>query len=193
MHSLPHTIRFHPTLTVDLVYSCFFITFYHNFHVLPFVPYSSNFIQPAELLEFAKRLRTHPPPHRLTLDLRKNPGDRDPDTWNTALTRLRPFCVLLVEGWNSTDTMADHISNMWTKLEEQLSGKHSLLEVKSGCKVSTLCKVWQKSDCGHFVFGSDSRRFQWKFLDFFFWTSQTTPAAWVTSPLSISCNIVLNI
>ncbi|XP_031167583.1 leucine-rich repeat-containing protein 41 isoform X2 [Sander lucioperca] len=73
---------------------------------------SSNFIQPAELLEFAKRLRTHPPPHRLTLDLRKNPGDRDPDTWNTALTRLRPFCVLLVEGWNSTDTMADHISNM---------------------------------------------------------------------------------
>ncbi|XP_078115638.1 uncharacterized protein lrrc41 isoform X3 [Sander vitreus] len=73
---------------------------------------SSNFIQPAELLEFAKRLRTHPPPHRLTLDLRKNPGDRDPDTWNTALKRLRPFCVLLVEGWNSTDTMADHISNM---------------------------------------------------------------------------------
>ncbi|KAF1386025.1 hypothetical protein PFLUV_G00113870 [Perca fluviatilis] len=73
---------------------------------------SSNFIQPAELLEFAKRLRTHPPLNRLTLDLRKNPGDRDPDTWNAALKRLRPFCVLLVEGWNSTDTMADHISNM---------------------------------------------------------------------------------
>lgn len=73
---------------------------------------SSNFIQPAELLEFAKRLRTHHPPHRLTLDLRKNPGDRDPDTWNTALKRLRPFCDLLVEGWNSTDTMADYISNM---------------------------------------------------------------------------------
>ncbi|XP_032381254.1 uncharacterized protein lrrc41 isoform X1 [Etheostoma spectabile] len=73
---------------------------------------SSNFIQPADLLEFAKRLRTHPPPHRLTLNLRKNPGDRDPDTWNTALRRLRPFCVLLVEGWNSTNTLADHISNM---------------------------------------------------------------------------------
>ncbi|XP_039984996.1 uncharacterized protein lrrc41 isoform X2 [Xiphias gladius] len=73
---------------------------------------SSNFIQPTELLEFAERLRTHPPPHRLTLDLRKNPGDRDPDTWNTALKRLRPYCVLLVEGWKSTDTMVDHISNM---------------------------------------------------------------------------------
>ncbi|XP_068563898.1 uncharacterized protein lrrc41 isoform X1 [Cebidichthys violaceus] len=73
---------------------------------------SSNFIQPAELLEFAKRLRTHRPPHRLTLDLRVNPGDRDPDTWNAALKTLRPFCVLLVKGWSSTDTMADHISNM---------------------------------------------------------------------------------
>ncbi|XP_035800907.1 uncharacterized protein lrrc41 isoform X3 [Amphiprion ocellaris] len=73
---------------------------------------SSNFIQPAELLEFAKRLETHRPPHQLTLDLRKNPGDRDPDTWNTALKRLRPFSVLLVEGWKSTDTMVDHISNM---------------------------------------------------------------------------------
>ncbi|XP_037625207.1 leucine-rich repeat-containing protein 41 isoform X1 [Sebastes umbrosus] len=73
---------------------------------------SSNFIQPADLMEFAERLRTHHPPHRLTLDLRKNPGDRDPDTWNAALKRLRPFCVLLIEGWNSTDTMADHISNM---------------------------------------------------------------------------------
>ncbi|XP_029286116.1 uncharacterized protein lrrc41 isoform X2 [Cottoperca gobio] len=73
---------------------------------------SSNFIQPAELLEFAKRVRTHHPPQRFDLDLRKNPGDRDPDTWNTALQRLRPFCVLLVEGWNSSDTMADYISNM---------------------------------------------------------------------------------
>ncbi|XP_010755155.3 uncharacterized protein lrrc41 [Larimichthys crocea] len=73
---------------------------------------SSNFIQPADLLEFAERLRTHRPPHQLTLDLRKNPGDRDPDTWNAAMQRLSPFCVLLVEGWISTDTMADHISNM---------------------------------------------------------------------------------
>lgn len=80
--------------------------------VLPFVPNSSNFIQPADLLEFAERLRTRRPPHGLTLDLRKNPGDRDPDTWTTALKTLRPFCVLLVEGWISTDTMADYISNM---------------------------------------------------------------------------------
>ena len=73
---------------------------------------SSNFIQPAELLEFAKRLTTHRPPHQLTLDLRKNPGDRDPDVWNAAMQMLRPFCVLQVEGWTSTNTMADHISNM---------------------------------------------------------------------------------
>ncbi|KAI3368669.1 hypothetical protein L3Q82_025397 [Scortum barcoo] len=73
---------------------------------------SSNFIQPADLLKFAEELRTHRPPHRLTLDLRKNPADRDCDTWNNALKRLRPFCVLLVEGWKSTDTMVDHISNM---------------------------------------------------------------------------------
>ncbi|XP_007542051.1 leucine-rich repeat-containing protein 41 [Poecilia formosa] len=72
----------------------------------------SNFIQPADLLEFAKRLMIHPPPHRLTLDLRKNPGDRDPETWNTALKRLQPSSFLLVEGWKSTDTMVDHISNM---------------------------------------------------------------------------------
>uniref|UniRef100_UPI0037E92E7A uncharacterized protein lrrc41 isoform X2 n=1 Tax=Semicossyphus pulcher TaxID=241346 RepID=UPI0037E92E7A len=73
---------------------------------------SSNFIQPAELLDFAVTLTTHRPPHRLTLDLRKNPGDRDPETWDTALKRLRPVCVLLVEGWISTNSMADHISNM---------------------------------------------------------------------------------
>ncbi|KAM3620024.1 uncharacterized protein V6R79_017225 [Siganus canaliculatus] len=73
---------------------------------------SSNFIQPSELLEFAKRFTARCPPHRLTLDLRKNPGDRDPDTWNTAMKRLSPFCVLLVEGWISTNAMADHISNM---------------------------------------------------------------------------------
>uniref|UniRef100_A0A3P9Q6A3 Leucine-rich repeat-containing protein 41 n=1 Tax=Poecilia reticulata TaxID=8081 RepID=A0A3P9Q6A3_POERE len=72
----------------------------------------SNFIQPADLLEFAKRLMIHPPPHRLTLDLRKNPGDRDPETWNSALKRLQPSSFLLVEGWKSTDTMVDHISNM---------------------------------------------------------------------------------
>ncbi|XP_074523755.1 leucine-rich repeat-containing protein 41 [Halichoeres trimaculatus] len=73
---------------------------------------SSNFIRPAELLELAETLRTHRLPHKLILDLRKNPGDRDPDTWETALKTLRPFCRLLVEDWVSTNTMADHISNM---------------------------------------------------------------------------------
>ncbi|KAG7228925.1 hypothetical protein INR49_008703 [Caranx melampygus] len=73
---------------------------------------SSNFIQPAELLEFAQKLRTNRPPHRLTLDLRRNPGDRDPDTWDAALNLLHPFCALVAERWKSTDMMADHISNM---------------------------------------------------------------------------------
>uniref|UniRef100_H3C1R2 Leucine-rich repeat-containing protein 41 n=1 Tax=Tetraodon nigroviridis TaxID=99883 RepID=H3C1R2_TETNG len=73
---------------------------------------SSNFIQPAELLDFARRLKTHPPPRRLTLDLRKNPGDRAPDQWKAALQLLRPWCVVLAEGWTSTNTMADHVSNM---------------------------------------------------------------------------------
>ncbi|XP_047443436.1 uncharacterized protein lrrc41 isoform X2 [Mugil cephalus] len=73
---------------------------------------SSNFIQPAELLRFTNRLRTHHPPHQLTLDLRRNPGDRDPDTWTAALKSLRPFCVLLVERWKSTDMLLDHVSNM---------------------------------------------------------------------------------
>lgn len=73
---------------------------------------SSNFIQPAELLVFARRLKTGPPPHRLTLDVRKNPGDRAPDVWEAALQLLRPSCVVLAEGWTSTNTMADHISNM---------------------------------------------------------------------------------
>lgn len=73
---------------------------------------SSNFIQPAELLEFAKRLQIHRPSQQLSLDLRRNPGDRDPQMWNTAMEELRPFCQLQVEGWISTNTMADHISNM---------------------------------------------------------------------------------
>lgn len=73
---------------------------------------SSNFIQAPELQEFAERLRTHHPVHQLTLDLRKNPGDRDPATWNLALKILRPFCIVLLEGWKSTNTMVDHVSNM---------------------------------------------------------------------------------
>uniref|UniRef100_A0A1A7XTI1 Leucine-rich repeat-containing protein 41 n=1 Tax=Iconisemion striatum TaxID=60296 RepID=A0A1A7XTI1_9TELE len=73
---------------------------------------SSNFILPADLLEFAKRLRSHSPLQALTLDLRKNPADRDLDTWNKALQRLHPFRLILDNGWKSTDTMVDHVSNM---------------------------------------------------------------------------------
>lgn len=73
---------------------------------------SSNFIQPAELLELGQRLRTHPPPSRLTLDLRKNPWDRDQETWRDARRTLGSLCDLLTDGWKSRNTMADHISNM---------------------------------------------------------------------------------
>ncbi|XP_034036068.1 leucine-rich repeat-containing protein 41 [Thalassophryne amazonica] len=73
---------------------------------------SSNFVQPADLLEFGHRLKAQRLCHRLTLDLRENPGDRDPETWNAALGALRPLCELVIEGWNSTNMMADHISNM---------------------------------------------------------------------------------
>ncbi|KAJ3599677.1 hypothetical protein NHX12_033633 [Muraenolepis orangiensis] len=75
-------------------------------------PDSSNFIQPAELLELGQRLRTHPPPSRLTLDLRKNPWDRDQETWRDARRTLGSLCDLLTDGWKSRNTMADHISNM---------------------------------------------------------------------------------
>ncbi|XP_041862545.1 uncharacterized protein lrrc41 isoform X2 [Melanotaenia boesemani] len=73
---------------------------------------SSNFIKPADLLEFAKRLTTHQPPYNLSLDLRKNPANRDPDTWSAALQKLRSFTLFLSMGWKSTDMMVDHISNM---------------------------------------------------------------------------------
>uniref|UniRef100_UPI003AB02670 uncharacterized protein lrrc41 n=1 Tax=Centroberyx gerrardi TaxID=166262 RepID=UPI003AB02670 len=73
---------------------------------------SSNFIQPAELLEFGRQMEKHRPPHRVTLDLRKNPWDRDHKVWYTALRSLHPVCDFLVDGWKSRDTMADHISNM---------------------------------------------------------------------------------
>ncbi|XP_059922852.1 leucine-rich repeat-containing protein 41 isoform X3 [Gadus macrocephalus] len=73
---------------------------------------SSNFIQPAELLELGQRLQMHPPQQRLTLDLRKNPWDRDRETWHDALQTLRPLCDFQTDGWKSRNTMADHISNM---------------------------------------------------------------------------------
>ncbi|KAJ0032681.1 hypothetical protein NQD34_002762 [Periophthalmus magnuspinnatus] len=73
---------------------------------------SSNFIQPEELLEFSKRLKALRPGRRITLDLRRNPGDRDPHTWSVAVSSLALCCHLLLEGWKSTDSMVDHISNM---------------------------------------------------------------------------------
>lgn len=111
-----NTIRIYthknPTSSIKSLFSCGVLN-------------SSNFIQPAELLEFAKRLKSHRPPYKLTLDLRKNPGDRDPNTWCAALKILCSFCDVLVEGWISTNTMADHISNMWTC---------EWIIVKGGCK-----------------------------------------------------------
>ncbi|CAL1594013.1 unnamed protein product [Knipowitschia caucasica] len=73
---------------------------------------SSNFIQPGELLELSERLKALRPAHRITLDLRRNPGDRDPRTWNSAVRGLAGCCHLLLEGWTSTDTLVDHVSIM---------------------------------------------------------------------------------
>uniref|UniRef100_A0A8C6UND0 Leucine-rich repeat-containing protein 41 n=1 Tax=Neogobius melanostomus TaxID=47308 RepID=A0A8C6UND0_9GOBI len=76
------------------------------------VDLSSNFIQPGELLEFSRRVGALRPNRRLTLDLRRNPGDRDPDSWRSAVSSLAPYCNLQLQGWSSTDTMVDHVSNM---------------------------------------------------------------------------------
>ncbi|XP_029905788.1 uncharacterized protein lrrc41 [Myripristis murdjan] len=73
---------------------------------------SSNFIQPADLLHFTWLLEKNRPPQRVTLDLRRNPSDRDPELWCTALSRLRLVCDFLVNEWTLTDPMADHVSNM---------------------------------------------------------------------------------
>ncbi|RXN34814.1 leucine-rich repeat-containing 41 [Labeo rohita] len=73
---------------------------------------SSNFILPAELLEFAQLLETYKPVQRLTLDLRFNPLDRDPEIKGQALRKLIPYCNILTDDWDSRSTMADHISVM---------------------------------------------------------------------------------
>ncbi|XP_072295305.1 uncharacterized protein lrrc41 [Eucyclogobius newberryi] len=73
---------------------------------------SSNFIQPGELLEFSERVRALRPGRRIVLDLRTNPGDRDPHTWSAAVSNLVSCCRLLLKSWTSTDPMVDHISNM---------------------------------------------------------------------------------
>lgn len=73
---------------------------------------SSNFLQPADVLEFSVLLSTGRPQPRFNLDLRRNPADRDPDLWSSAMKVLAPLCHVLLEKWTSTDTMVDHISNM---------------------------------------------------------------------------------
>ncbi|KAL1273367.1 hypothetical protein QQF64_029229 [Cirrhinus molitorella] len=73
---------------------------------------SSNFIHPAELLEFAQLLETHKPVQRLTLDLQFNPLDRDPEVKGQALRKLIPYCIIQTDDWNSRSTMADHVSVM---------------------------------------------------------------------------------
>ncbi|XP_076871269.1 leucine-rich repeat-containing protein 41 isoform X2 [Brachyhypopomus gauderio] len=73
---------------------------------------SSNFILPADLLEFSQRMEIYRPVHRLTLDLRFNPLDRDPELKGQALRKLLPFCNILTDGWDSRSTLADHVSVM---------------------------------------------------------------------------------
>ncbi|KAG5275789.1 hypothetical protein AALO_G00124570 [Alosa alosa] len=77
---------------------------------------SSNYILPADLLEFSTLLslhkRSHHPSSRLILDLRLNPLDRDQDVKERALRSLIPFCHILTDSWDSRSTMADHISMM---------------------------------------------------------------------------------
>ncbi|KAI1889333.1 hypothetical protein AGOR_G00178170 [Albula goreensis] len=73
---------------------------------------SSNYILPMGLLEFGKLLENRPPPAGLTIDVRFNPLDRDPQVTEQALLKLRPLCHVITDSWNSRTTMADHISVM---------------------------------------------------------------------------------
>ncbi|XP_027002277.1 leucine-rich repeat-containing protein 41 isoform X2 [Tachysurus fulvidraco] len=61
---------------------------------------SSNFILPADLLEFSQRIEAHHPLCRFTLDLRFNPLNRDPLAKGQALRILRPFCEVLTDEWD---------------------------------------------------------------------------------------------
>ncbi|KAJ8375242.1 hypothetical protein SKAU_G00058220 [Synaphobranchus kaupii] len=73
---------------------------------------SSNYILPMGLLEFGRLLQDNSPLPGLTVDLRCNPLDRDPQVTEQALLKLRPLCHLFIDNWNSRTTMADHISVM---------------------------------------------------------------------------------
>ncbi|XP_062852599.1 leucine-rich repeat-containing protein 41 [Trichomycterus rosablanca] len=73
---------------------------------------SSNFILPADLLEFSRRIETYRPAQRFTLNLCFNPLDRDPEVRSQALKKLLPFCDIRTDDWDSRATMADHVSVM---------------------------------------------------------------------------------
>ncbi|GAA6082948.1 leucine-rich repeat-containing protein 41 isoform X1, partial [Tachysurus ichikawai] len=73
---------------------------------------SSNFILPADLLEFSQRIEAHHPLCRFTLDLRFNPLNRDPLAKGQALRILRPFCEVLTDEWDFKLAMVDHVSVM---------------------------------------------------------------------------------
>ncbi|XP_024114478.1 leucine-rich repeat-containing protein 41 isoform X1 [Oryzias melastigma] len=73
---------------------------------------SFNFIQAADLMEFADRLEAFHSPPGLILDLRRNPVHFDRDTWEAATLKLRPLTLLQEEGWSPRLMMADHVSNM---------------------------------------------------------------------------------
>ncbi|KAB5584211.1 hypothetical protein PHYPO_G00104750 [Pangasianodon hypophthalmus] len=73
---------------------------------------SSNFILPADLLEFSRRIVAYHPLHRFTLDLRFNPLNRDPEVKGQALRMLLPFCEVLTDEWDFRSAMVDHVSVM---------------------------------------------------------------------------------
>ena len=78
--------------------------------------HSSNYILPADLLEFGTLVSLHKrsqqPCPRLILDLRLNPLDRDQEVKEQALRALIPFSHILTDNWDSRNTMVDHISVM---------------------------------------------------------------------------------
>lgn len=108
----------------------FFSLLYTNtwLHIFLNFPCSSNFILPADLLEFSRRIKTYHPLHRFTLDLRFNPLNRDPKVKGQALRTLLPFCEVLTEEWDFRSAMVDHVSVMWghLKLSRHSTGYGSL-------------------------------------------------------------------
>lgn len=73
---------------------------------------SSNFILPADLLDFSRRIEAYDPPQRFTLDLRFNPLNRDPVLKSQALQILLRFSEVLTDEWDFRSAMVDHISVM---------------------------------------------------------------------------------